>query len=67
MQYDYNIPVPGTDNKGLTEALKNMPLGASMFLAGDKARSTAHAIAKRFDIKIVTRREADGSRIWRIE
>lgn len=61
------LPVNKTVNttRGLTEKLKEMEVGDSL-LWPSYSNSGMSSTAAFLGIKIVTRREGDGRRIWRI-
>lgn len=62
-----NVPMPekGTYSK---YPWKTMEVGDSFFvIVSESARSAMSSNAKRFGIRVMTRKEGDGVRVWRIE
>ena len=61
------IPVPAGKTNGLTATFRAMKVGDSIFVPATIARSGFASTAKAANIKVISRRERDGSRVWRIE
>lgn len=65
-----NVPLPprrgGGSNGGTIPLLRRMEAGDSFFAKGKKHRNF-WSIAKSLGMKIATRREGDGVRVWCLE
>ena len=62
------IPPP-IYNRGLSETLKSMEVGQSVFIEGgthSKTSSSTSFLRKRYGMRFTTRRQDNGVRIWRI-
>lgn len=57
------IPIPSR-GKGFTHAFKQMAIGDSVFIPTKK--TNVHNMANQVNIKITSRAEGDGRRVWRI-
>ena len=68
-----NIPVHaeagrrGRPTSALGQVIRKMQPGESVVVPSSSARSTAVKIARDNGLKVVTRREGDGFRVWRVE
>lgn len=60
------IPIPGAGALGLSHALRQMQVGDSV-LVPTKTRTNYRQIALVLGMRIVTRAEGHGIRIWRTE
>jgi hypothetical protein len=62
-----NVPIPGiwTRAGGVTATLRSMEVGDS-FLAPQKQRSSMAQFAKRAGCRVVTRKEGDKVRVWKV-
>jgi hypothetical protein len=59
------IPAPRF-RSGWAKLLSEMEIGDSI-LVTDQVRECMHIYAKRAGVKVKTRKENDGARVWRIE
>lgn len=69
MKIEKNIPIPVSRTKtGITAIFRQMEVGDSVWIESEKINPTnAYTLAKHTKIKIVTRQEGNGRRIWRVE
>lgn len=63
-----NIPIPG-EHGNTKYPFKLLEVGDSFYVEGipSSARTAAHSYAKRYGVKLVSKREKKGYRIWRTE
>ena len=62
IQIDKGIPIPNR----FKYPFKDMEIGDSFYLTKEEKTYNIHKLAKKAGIKVLTRRENDGRRIWRI-
>jgi TusA-related sulfurtransferase len=71
IKIDKNIAIPSSskNTKGYADAMREMQIGDSFSVVGDKPRlrSAFFAAARYTKIKIVTRQERNGLRVWKVE
>lgn len=69
MKIEKNIPIPTPHKKtGVTAIFRQMEVGDSVWIESEKINPTnAYTLAKYAKIKIATRREGDGYRMWGVE
>lgn len=69
IQIDKNVPLPDTKQSS-TYPFADMEVGDSFFVEGatpNKLQNAASHWRKKRNMKFAARREANGTRIWRIE
>lgn len=66
MKIEKGIPIPA---RHIHTPLIDMVVGDSYFIEGDvdKLRNSAYQAAKRLGIKLTSRKEGKGMRIWRVK
>ena len=60
-----NVPIPPPRQTGITALLKQLKVGESV-IVDTPNRGSLHGNAKNIGIKIVTRKEGSGFRVWRV-
>ena len=66
MNIEKNIPIK--KKKGITSTLRELGIGDSFILPKDKSRQGLQAQGNQIGIKVLTRKQDDGTiRVWRTE
>lgn len=66
IQVEKGVQLP--QNKGLKYPFRNMEIGDSIFINKPRGyvATMAYSVAKRIGIKVSTREENGGTRVWRV-
>ena len=67
MQIDKGIPLPINDLNGPTAVLRQMDIGDSVLVEKISTREALRIAARINSIKIMTRKEGGGYRVWRVK
>lgn len=65
MRVEQNIPIPPR-GKGVAALVRSLDVGDSVYVADDRHANAIRIAGHRSGIRLATRKEGEGRRVWRI-